>query len=258
MPVPRQVLFSRGMGTPWSTLLLLAACIVATAPMIFFSVDYYLVLGVGHETADIANLRWWHPLTTPFVHGGGWPGAIPHLAINGVLLLGLGTQVERTLGAGRCFAVTGSGLVVSMILNRLLVGGRAHGASGFTWSYWLFAAQILASAWRHHRRRLLADPLGWISALLVLLCVLGLIKHWHLWNTLVSLPYVIAWRRKLTDNLRRVDAGEAPDRGSRRANALGIAIPAALLAFITAMVAGALSGAIRWDGKLRPPRPPSS
>lgn len=217
------------------------ACAIMTAPMI---VDrrYYLVLGVGHETADVPTLSWWHALTTPFVHGGGFPGTIPHLVINGTFFLVLGTLMERALGTGRCFAVTGTSLAVQLPLKYWLIDGRGHGASGMTWSYWLFAVHLLVFAWRRDRRGLLRDPSAYFVALCVLLEIVGLVKHWHLWNTLVSLPFYLWWRRTLGENLERIDAGEAIDAGGRVANAIGTAIPALFVGFSALMVGAAVLG----------------
>ena len=108
----------------------------------FFSDRYYMVLGAGYGDIDVVSLRWWHTLVTPFVHGGGWPGAAAHLLINCALFIFLGGMVERLLGAGRFFLVTGTSLGIQMVLKEILVDGRAHGASGMTWSYLLFVGLV--------------------------------------------------------------------------------------------------------------------
>ena len=84
-----------------------------------------------------------------------------------------------------------------------------------------------------------------VEVLLALFAVAGLVKHWHLWNLLVSLPFFLVWRKTLGANLEAVADGRAPDHGSPRARALGIAVSAAILAFNAWFVLSAVAGWIQ-------------
>jgi membrane associated rhomboid family serine protease len=238
----RRLWLSPTLPFPWATSLLVLGCVVTTAPM-FISRDFYLVLGAGHETADTPQLSWWHPFVTPFVHGGGFPGTSLHLAINCTLFVFLGTLVERTLGAGRFMLLTGTCLAVNMVLKEWLVGGRAHGASGMTWSYLLFGLQMLRHVFRRDRARALRDPVLWVDAVLLVFCVVGLVKHWHLWDLLASVPFFLAWRGLLSRRLEAIDAGHrAPERSW--ADRAGIAAAGLLCSFTSFMAVAAILGRI--------------
>jgi membrane associated rhomboid family serine protease len=237
----RRLFFGRGLGFPYATMLLVAACVVTSLPL-FFDTRYYLVLGIGYYDVDRLTVEWYHRLVTPFVHGGGFPGLSAHLAINCSLFLVLGTLTERVLGSGRFAAVTFASLAVQILLMEIITHGRGHGASGMTWSYPLFVGAILVFVGRRAGRRSLADPLFLLCGLLLVFEAIGLVKHWHLWNLLVSVPFFLAWRRTLIENLSRIACGEAPDRWRPVCNRLGIAVAAGLCLFTTSMTVAAVAG----------------
>jgi membrane associated rhomboid family serine protease len=182
------------------------------------------------------------------VHGGGFPGTTAHLLINCVLFVFLGSLVERTLGSGRFFLLTGTCLVVHTVvhtvLKELIVQGRAQGASGMTWSYGLFVSLMLIHVLSRDGRRSLRDPSVWFVSLLLLFCCIGLLKHWHLWNLLVSVPFFFWWRPALRLNLAHIDQGGEPDRWPPNANLVGVTASALLCVFTTGMTVAAVLGVL--------------
>ena len=238
-----QLIFGRILPVPRVTWLLTAACVLTTLPM-FFSRRYYLILGVGDERVDARRLRWWHPLTTVFVHGGGWPGTTAHLLINCSLFVVLGSLTERLLGAGRYASLLGVCLGVHLLLKELLIDGRGHGASGMTWSYLPFSVFVLVWSWKRRGRRVLRDPIAVVTGLMVLFELLGLVKHWHLWNALTAVPFFIRWRSTVRDNLQQIAVGGTPDLGARWANICGCGATAALVAVPLLLTVAAVAGMI--------------
>lgn len=243
------LLYRARLGVPWVTLLLVVTCFLVSTPLFVDPRRFYLTLGV-----DFCNergvLHWWHAIVAPFVHGTGCPfPAFPplglHVAINVALFVLHGMLVERVLGSGRAAAVTFASLAVHIPLVQILVAGRGHGASGITWSYLLFAIDWLAWIFQRRRWRILAEPLTDAVLLMALFATAGLVKHWHLWNVLVSIPFYLAWRRTFRENLAAIEHGETPDRGNRTGSAVGIAIAVAILAFCAYFVVAAVSGWIR-------------
>ena len=237
----RDLLYRARLGFPWVIALLSLSCLLVTAPLFIEPRRFYLTLGVGFCEED-GVVRWWHHLVTNFVHGAGcwFPPTWFHLGVNVALFIFQGALVERVLGAGRVALLTFSCLIVHIVLVYLLVDGRGHGASGMTWSYLLFAIHWLVRAWKTARWRMFAD---WVTCALVLLSLfatLGLIKHWHLWNLLVSVPFYLAWRKTFASNL---DDLSGADHG--RGNAVGVTAAALVLAFNAYFVAAAVGGQIQ-------------
>lgn len=226
------LLYRRKLGIPWASILLIATCFVVTLPLFIEPRRFYLTLGVGFCEED-GPVRWYHALVTPFVHGAGcgFPPTWFHIGVNVSLFVFQGVLVERLLGSGRYALLTLAGLAVHIPLKYLIIQGRAHGASGMTWSYLLFAFLLLAWMWRAERWRMLRDWATVLLALWVALAVVGLIKHWHLWNVLVSVPFFLAWRKPFRASFEAVARGEAPERGGRAGNIAGVLVLAALFAF---------------------------
>jgi hypothetical protein len=241
----RDVVFGTSLRFPWVIALLVACCVLVTAPSFVEPRRFFLTLGVGFCDED-GPVHWWHYLVTPFVHGRGVGCGFPptwfHLAINVALFAFQGALVERLLGAGRTALLTLTCFAVQIPLRYWLVDGRAHGASGMTWSYLLFVLVWLRWSFGQQRWSMLRDWVTLVLVLLSLFAILGLIKHWHLWNLLVSLPFFLAWRKTLTANIERAARGDALELGLRRANAAGVAVTAALLAFNLLFVGAALAG----------------
>ncbi|MBI5532440.1 MAG: rhomboid family intramembrane serine protease [Deltaproteobacteria bacterium] len=231
------------LGLPWVTLLFVAGCVATTLPM-YFDRGYYLILGVGHEDADNAHIRWWHALVTTFVHGGGFPGTTAHLVINSVFFLVLGSMIERVLGSGRfgalCAACWCVGLALKIGLHRY-----AHGISNINWAFVVFAPVFIGHGWRTERARAFKDPVFLLVVVLFVLGLIGLVNTWHAIAMLVGMPFVLAWRRVLRDNLRKMDQGEPLDRWQGAARMAAIAFPAALAGFSIVMTLGAVLGKVR-------------
>jgi hypothetical protein len=226
---------ARPLAFPWVIALLVASCGLVSAPLYFDPHHYFLTLGVGFCDAD-GTVHWWHAIVSHFVHGRGvdcgFPSTTVHLAINVSLFLLQGAFVERRLGSGRVALLTFTCLAVQIVLMAWLVGGRAHGASGMTWSYVPFVCDGLVLSFKRERWSMLKRPLTAVLTISVLFAVAGLAKHWHLWNLLVALPFYFAWRK-------------TTDHGSRTANAAGITAALAVLFFNAFFVAGAVSGALQ-------------
>lgn len=244
----RDLLYGEKLGVPWVTLLLVVTCFMVTLPLYFDPRRFYLTLGVSYCEED-GLVHWWHYIVSHFVHGTGCPfPAFPpigfHIGINVVLFVFQGMLVERVLGSGRTALVTFTSLAVQIVLMHILIAGRGHGASGMTWSYLLFSWQWLAWTWKRVRWQMLKDWVTCVLALLSVLAVVGLIKHWHLWNLLVSLPFFLVWRKTFAANVESVARGEplALDRGKRGWNAAGIGVAAAVWAFCAYFVLAAVLG----------------
>ena len=109
-----------------------------------------------------------------------------------------------------------------------------------TWSYVLFVIHWLVIHWKTARWRMFADWVTCTLALLSLFAIIGLVKHWHLWNLLLSVPFYLAWRKTFAANL--ADISNA-DHG--RGNAIGVAAAAFVLAFNAYFVALAVGGQIQ-------------
>ena len=238
----RDLLYGLPLGVPWATLTLVASCVVVTVPLFFDPARYYLILGTGFCEQE-NTLHWYHPMLSEFVHGAGcgFPPTWLHLAINTGLLLFHGAMFERLLGSARFVLLTGTNLVFSTILSERLVGGRVHGASDMAWSYGLFIALVLTTRWRDRRWRMFGEPLTTVVAFWLLLAVFGLIKHWHLWSVLISVPYFLAWRRELAAQLGR--DSRAPTRADHAASVSCMV----LLAFNLVMVLLAVLGVLGSD-----------
>jgi membrane associated rhomboid family serine protease len=157
-----RLLFGRGLPRPWASWALLAGCLAATLPMAFDE-RLYLVLG-----ADAPEQRWWHPLLTVFIHGGGPPGAALHLAVNGFILLLFGGLLERLLGHNRFLALTAACLATHVAVFKLWAGLPTQGISGVVFGYTLLAAAALGALVRANPRGALLDPLLWLAGLFTL------------------------------------------------------------------------------------------
>jgi membrane associated rhomboid family serine protease len=238
----RDLLYGLPLGVPWGALALIASCVTVTLPLFWDPARYYLILGTGFCEQE-NTLRWYHPLLSHFVHGAGcgFPSTWLHLAINTSLFLFHGALFERLLGSARFALLTGTNLVFSSILSEILVGGRVHGASDMAWSYGLFVAWVLGARWRDRRWRMFREPLTTLIAFWLLLAAIGLIKHWHLWSVLISVPYLLAWRNDLTEQLGR--DSRTPTRADHAA-AVGCM---ALYAFNVVMVVLAVLGLLGSD-----------
>jgi len=245
----RDLLYRARLGIPWVTLLLVITCFMITLPLYVDPRRFYLTLGVSFCEED-GIVHWWHYLVAHFVHGTGCPfPAFPpiglHIGINVALFVFQGMLAERVLGAGRIALLTFTALAVQNVIEYFLIGGRGHGASGMTWSYLLFSLQWLHWAFRRERWRMMKD---WVTAVLVplsLLAIVGLVKHWHLWNLLVSVPFFLVWRKTFAANLEALAAGRPLDRGAPRANAAGVAAAAGLWAFNAYFLIAAIAGWIQ-------------
>jgi len=240
------LLFRRRLGVPWVVLILVGTCFLITTPLLIEPRRFYLTLGVGFCEED-GVVRWWHYVVAKFVHGAGcgFPPIWFHLGVNASLFLFQGALVERLLGSGRTALLTFTCLAVQIPIGYALAGGRAHGASGMTWSYVLFATHGLVWSWKRSRWGMLKDWVTIVGVLWVLFAVLGLVKHWHLWNLLVSVPFYLAWRATFGDNLSRVADGVPLDRGARASNAAGVGAALALSAFAAFFLAAAAGGWIQ-------------
>jgi membrane associated rhomboid family serine protease len=231
------------LGFPWASMLLVAGCVLTTLPMLFSS-HYYLILGAGNEQADNPNIRWWHTVVTTFVHGGGFPGVTVHLAINCAMLLVLGVLLERALGTGRFFALCATCLGLSWVL-KVVLHRYAHGISSVVWAFVIFAPVFLGHAWRVDRGRAFRDPALLAVVLLFVIGLLGLVNTWHTVAMVAGMPFLFAWRTVLRDNLRKLDQGRAPDRWEGFPRIAGIALPALLVAFSTALTLAAVLGVLK-------------
>lgn len=245
----RDLLYRQRLGVPWVTLLLVVSCFAITTPLWIDPRRFYLTLGVDY-CEETGVVHWWHAIVAHFVHGTGCPfPAFPpiglHLGINVCLFVFQGMLMERVLGSGRAALVTFTSLAVQIPLVAILIDGRGHGASGMTWSYLLFTIDWLHFSWKRDRWRMLRDWATDVSLFWALLAVVGLVKHWHLWNLLVSVPFYLAWRKTLRANFVAISEGRAPDRGTPRANAIGVAVSAAILAFNLYFLLAAIVGWIR-------------
>jgi hypothetical protein len=145
--------------------------------------------------------------------------------VNCALFTFHGMLAERMLGSGRVALLTFFCLAVQIVLAHFTVEGRVHGASGMTWSYGLFVFEWL----RVNRARLRREPFAWVAAALLVFCVAGLVKHWHLWNLLLSVPFFVLWRKHVH---------APPERDTGRL--AGIAAALAVLAFNAMFVARAV------------------
>jgi membrane associated rhomboid family serine protease len=210
----------------------------------FFDRRYYLILGVGHEDADNPHIHSWHTIVTMFVHGGGFPGTTAHLLINLTYLVIAGGILERSLGSGRFFALSFACMIASWTLQ-IALDLHGHGISAVVWSYVAFAPLLLAHGFRAQRWRILKDPVRWIVLAIFLTGLIGLIKKWHLLAILIGIPFAIAWRGTLRQNLERIARGEPPLEWSGTARSLGIAVPFALTAFTLAATLLAVLGYLR-------------
>jgi hypothetical protein len=241
------VLYKRRLGFPWVTFMLLASCVIVSAPLYLDARRYFLTLGVGFCDED-GVVAWWHHLVAHFVHGRGldcgFPSTTLHLFINGALFVFHGMLAERLLGAGRIALLTFVCLAVQIGLMQAL-GARGHGASGMTWSYVLFVIEWLVWSWRPQRWSMFRDWVGWILVALTLFALIGLIKHWHLWNLLVSVPFWFAWRTTLRSNIVAAERGAPLDLGSGAGASAGLAAASGVLLFNAFFVAAALGGFVR-------------
>ena len=242
------VFYRKPLGFPWVTFLLVLTCCLVSAPLFVDARRYFLSLGVGFCDEDGA-VYWWHAIVSHFVHGRGvgcgFPSTAVHLAINSALFVFHGMLAERLLGSGRVALLTFTCLAVQILLMHVLIAGRGHGASGMTWSYVLFVIEWLVWSWRRQRWTMLRDWLGCMLVVLTLFAIVGLVKHWHLWNLLVSVPFWLAWRKTLRRNIDAAERGEPLDRGSRAAHAAGVAAAVAVLGFNAFFVAGAVAGYVQ-------------
>jgi membrane associated rhomboid family serine protease len=239
VPTGRELLFRLQLGIPWATLSLVASCVLVTLPLFFDPQRFYLSIGVGYCEQE-GEVRWYHPLLTQFVHGAGcgFPPTWFHLGVNVSLFMFFGGLVERVLGSARFALLTAASLIVGAALCQWLVGGHGHGASGMTWSYAPFAALALHAMWRERRGRMLRDDVTVILLFWLVFCLLGLIIRWHVFAVLVSIPFVMVWRRQFSERLRE------DSRKRTTADRLGIAVFASVFAFnavvVTLIIAGLL------------------
>jgi hypothetical protein len=227
--------------------LLVASCFLITAP-VSLSDDprrYYLTLGVGFCEED-GVVHWWHYLVENFMHGAGcgFPPIWFHIGVNVTLFLFQGAIVERVLGSGRAALLTFGCLAVHVPIVYVLVGGRAHGASSMTWSYLIFAIDWLVWSFRRYGWKACRDPLTDFEILLALFGIVGLIKHWHLWNLLASVPFYLAWRKTWRGNLEALEKGESINQGQPIWNRAGSAFAAAVFAFNAFFLVQAVTGKI--------------
>jgi membrane associated rhomboid family serine protease len=237
----RDLLYRTRLGVPWVMLLLVATCALVAVPLVVDPRRYYLILGVSFCDED-GPVRWWHAVVARFVHGAGcgFPPIWFHLGVNVSLFLFQGALVERLLGSGRVALLTFTCLAVQIPLAHLLAGGRVHGASGMAWSYLLFALDALVWLWRRSRWSLLRDGTTGALALISLVAIAGLAKHWHLWSLAASAPFYLAWRKTFRANLEAVASGGDADRGSAPGNRAGSLVAAAIAAFNAFFVASAV------------------
>jgi membrane associated rhomboid family serine protease len=224
---------------PVVSAVLLASCIVGTLPM-FFDERFYLVLGV-----ESPRIHWWHFVTATFVHGGGFPGKVAHLVVNGLFIAVFGSVIERTLGAGRLVLCS----LTSWSMNRL---GRwalwgswyAHGISGATWGYCVLASPVLLRALRRARLSLLRDPIAVVALLLTVFGAIGAFAGLHALSLAVHAGFLILWRKLLRANLDQLERGGVPDTGPLPFRAAGISLVALVAALNAAVVVAAISGTI--------------
>jgi membrane associated rhomboid family serine protease len=239
VPTGRELLFRLPLGVPWVTLSLIASCVLVTLPVFYDPQRFYLSIGVAYCEEEGA-VRWYHPLLTQFVHGAGcgFPPTWFHLGVNVSLFAFFGGLVERVLGSARCALLTAASAFVGAVLCQWLVGGHGHGASGMTWSYAPFAALALQAMWRERRSGMLRDGVTCIMLCWLVFCVLGLVIRWHVFAVLVSLPFVLMWRRPLAE------VSSESKRTRTEADCLGIAVFAAVFVFNAVVVALIIAGSL--------------
>jgi membrane associated rhomboid family serine protease len=201
-PKGRELLFRLPLGPAWASYALIASCVFVTLPLFIDPPRYYPVIGVGYCDYD-SPIHWYHWLLTHFVHGTGcgFPPTWFHLTVNTSLFLFHGAVVERVLGGARFALLTATNLAVSVVTSAWLVGGRSHGASGFSWSYGLFIAAALYAQWGDRRWRMFRDPITDAMAFWLAFAVAGLFIRWHLFSVLVSVPFFVAWRKRFNTRL---------------------------------------------------------
>src|SRR4051812_41000298 len=91
----RALLYRLPLGFPWVMVLLVASCLLVTAPLLLDARRYYLTLGVGFCAED-GVVHWWHYVVAKFVHGAGcgFPPIWFHLGVNILLFVFHGMLAE--------------------------------------------------------------------------------------------------------------------------------------------------------------------
>lgn len=225
---------------PVISTILLASCIITTLPM-FFDERYYLVLGVENP-----QLRWWHIIVATFVHGGGFPGKVAHLTINGLFIAVLGTLIERCLGSGRLFICSLGGWTAGRIARHVVKGSwHAHGISLATWGYSVLAMPVLVWAWRRERQLMLKDPFAVLAALLGVMGAVGVVVGFHAVSMTVCACCLGIWWSRLGKNLDLIEAGQRPDSDPALVNWTSIAVVGAAAVINAVVTGGAVLGMVR-------------
>lgn len=125
--------------TPWMTFTLLGAIAAVFLLQQLWGEEAILRMGALNPGL-VREGEWWRLISAGFLHGG-----IGHVAANGFVLVILGTQTERLLGAARFLLLYTVSLLGGTLLSMQFLGeGMSVGASGAIWG--LLAGQA-SLAW---------------------------------------------------------------------------------------------------------------
>ncbi len=217
-------------------------CLIASI-RIQFHPELYRILSsnVGGSEGPVQTI------TSIFVHGG--PGDVlfglgVHLLGNLSVIALFGNLLERLLGPGRFFLLSGATFLTQWVFK--LIAGGGNGASGVCWAYGLIAIPVLLWTWQEQRGRMLQDPAVLAMIALVGLMLIGLpvllwimgLGFWnmtnlaHVLSMATGIPVLVLWRRVLVENWRRLRTGLAPRGVGKLPDAAAAGAGLLLLVFV--------------------------
>ena len=212
-----RLLVGRELGFPYIALFITLSCLIISLP-ILSSTKFYNSLALWSE-----NPRPWQYITYQFCHGE--PGGVnfwPHLITNIAFFLLFGVVLERLIGSGRFFVLSLAGFATNLFRKFFVTTTVSSGASGICWGYLVFIVPILVWIFKRRRSNAFRDLSFVLAVILAAFGIFGLaliiwfMDHSIVNNTniahavaiLTAVPFMLAWRRDMFDELERIEQGD--------------------------------------------------
>lgn len=180
-----ELTYKKRLGFPFLSLILAYSTILISL-ITYFNPQYLDIFG-GQGSVTYS----WQYLTRYFEHGTAlsYTGALSpilELLLNLLILLSLGLMCERVLGTKRYFILILGSVLVSELLG-LIFSVRVSGLASIVWAFGPVSLLVLIYLFKGDRRKLIRDPLAYISLAIfpvmwLVLTVLNLLGGWHISN----------------------------------------------------------------------------